>query len=187
MRYEPARDPARATGRHPGGATLRAAAVQTGPADGATAAATGPHSATTGPHSIDEAKALDKALAAEHAAVYAYGVVAARSKGRTRRTATAAFDAHRARRDRLRGMIKSRGGTPPEAEAAYSLPVVPRSERDAVDLALDVEDGITAAYIELAAVNDPSIRELAALAVQESATRRFAFRPEIPTALPGLQ
>ncbi|GII89833.1 hypothetical protein Ssi02_00640 [Sinosporangium siamense] len=156
----------------------------TGTASAASGVSTAGTASSTG--AVNTAQALDKALAAEHAAVYAYGVVAARAKGRTKILATAAFDAHRARRDDLRAMITTRGGTPPEAEAAYTLPVIPANEREATDLATSVEDGITAAYLELTAVDDPVIRRQAALAMQESATRRFSFRPEIPKALPGL-
>ncbi|GLW08460.1 hypothetical protein Misp01_35900 [Microtetraspora sp. NBRC 13810] len=127
---------------------------------------------------------LVKALAAEHAAVYAYGLVCARTSGGLRTEAIAAFNAHRARRDQLRGLILARGGTPPEALPSYAVPFTPGTSAEAARLAAMVEDGVTSAYLELAAAGEPSMRRLAALAMQESVTRSYGFRPAI-AALPG--
>ncbi|MBG0828783.1 ferritin-like domain-containing protein [Planomonospora sp. ID67723] len=128
---------------------------------------------------------LGAALAAEHAAVYAYGVIAARTTGRLRTTATSAFNAHRARRDRLRTLITARGGTPSEPRAAYALPITPSTAAQAVELAVLVERGVTAAYLELAASDDADLRRMAALAMQECVTRSYGLRPEIE-AFPGM-
>ncbi|GIH77715.1 ferritin-like domain-containing protein [Planobispora longispora] len=128
---------------------------------------------------------LGTALAAEHAAVHAYGVIAARTTGRLRATATNAFNAHRARRDQLRSLITSRGGTPAEPEAAYSLPITPSTAAQAVELAVLVERGVTAAYLELAATEDATLRRMAALAMQECVTRSYGLRPVID-AFPGM-
>lgn len=128
----------------------------------------------------DALEGLRKVLAAEHAAVYAYGVVGARTSGARRRDATAAFDAHRARRDRLRELIVARGGTPAEPVAAgYDLPFPVRTADDCVRLAALVEERVTAAYLELVAVDDAALRDLAARAMQESATRAYRWSPRI--------
>ncbi|MEV5413660.1 ferritin-like domain-containing protein [Thermopolyspora sp. NPDC052614] len=132
----------------------------------------------------DALDGLRKALEAEHAAVYAYGVVGARTGGDRRRTAASAFDAHRARRDRLRELIIARGGTPAEPAAGYTLPFPVTTAEDCVRLAALVEERVTAAYLELVAVDDPAVRRMAALAMQESTTRAYAWRPDIP-AFPG--
>ncbi|MFC4529632.1 ferritin-like domain-containing protein [Sphaerisporangium dianthi] len=132
----------------------------------------------------DAVGGLNKVLAAEHAAVYAYGVVGARTSGGQRSSATAGFNAHRARRDQIRGLITARGGVPSEAGAAYELPFPVTAARDAARLAALVEDRVTAAYLELVAVDDPSLRRLAALAMQESAVRGYGWQPAI-AALPG--
>ncbi|MBB6344688.1 ferritin-like domain-containing protein [Nonomuraea muscovyensis] len=129
---------------------------------------------------------LGKALAGEHAAVFAYGLIGARTTGALRARATRAFDAHRARRDQLRGFISGRGGKPAEPEASYSLPVVPSTQAEAVRLAVHVETGMTAAYLELAASEDAALRKYAALAMQESVTRSYSFQPSISTPLPGM-
>ncbi|MER5424145.1 ferritin-like domain-containing protein [Streptosporangium roseum] len=128
---------------------------------------------------------LDTALAAEHAAVYAYGVIGARSTGNLRAVATDAFDAHRAHRDRLRTLIISRGGTPVEPNASYELPVTPSTSAQAVELAVLVERGVTSAYLELTASGDPALRKMAALAMQECVVRAYGLRPEIE-AFPGM-
>ncbi|MEU4831903.1 ferritin-like domain-containing protein [Streptosporangium sp. NPDC023615] len=130
-------------------------------------------------------RGLDVALAAEYAAVYAYGVIAARTTGGLRATTTAAYNAHRARRDRLRAMIVAAGGRPVEPEAAYELPVTPSTAAQAVELAVLVERGVTGAYLELAASPDTAVRTMAALAVQECVTRSYGLRPEIET-FPGM-
>ncbi|WP_310737933.1 ferritin-like domain-containing protein [Microbispora sp. H10949] len=129
--------------------------------------------------------ALGRALSAEYAAVYAYGVVGGRTKGGLRARATAAFDAHRARRDQLRTLITQRGGTPTEPGPSYGLPFEVRTPSDAVRLAVLVEQRVVTAYLELAADRDPALRRLAALAAQESATRAYGWQPEIG-AFPGM-
>ncbi|NBE92094.1 DUF4439 domain-containing protein [Nonomuraea sp. KC401] len=129
---------------------------------------------------------LRKALAAEHAALFAYGLLGARTSGSTRDRMTAAFDAHRARRDQLRGYITSRGGEPAEPDASYALPFVPSGNAQAAKLAVHLESGVTAAYLELAAAQDDALRRYAALAMQEAVTRSYAFRPAQPPAFPGM-
>ncbi|MFI0423800.1 ferritin-like domain-containing protein [Spongiactinospora sp. 9N601] len=129
---------------------------------------------------------LQQTLAAEHAAVYAYGLIAARTTGSLRSAATTAYNAHRARRDQLRVMIRERGAAPREAAASYAVPVTPGSAAEATRLAVHVEEGVTAAYLQLAATAEVAVRERAALAMQESVIRAYGFRAEIP-ALPGLR
>jgi hypothetical protein len=131
----------------------------------------------TGP---DTMRSLLKVLDAEYAAVYAYGVVAARLTGRRRAAATAGYDAHRARRDRLRALVAARGGTSSDSGPIYRLPFAPATADDCVRLAALVEERVTAAYLELVAVDDAALRRMAALAMQESTTRACTWRPEVP-------
>ena len=131
------------------------------------------------------ADALAKALSAEHAAVYAYGVIGARTAGRFRARATAGFDAHRARRDQLRSLITQRGGTPAEPGPTYRLPFEVSTSSDAARLAVLVEQRLTTAYLELAADPDASVRRVAALAAQECATRAYGWQPAV-TTFPGM-
>ncbi|GAA1279526.1 hypothetical protein GCM10009677_37530 [Sphaerisporangium rubeum] len=132
----------------------------------------------------DAAAVLNKVLDAEHAAVYAYGVIGARGASSQRSAATAAFNAHRARRDQLRGLVTARNATPSEAAPGYTLPFPVVTPADAGRLAAHVEDRVTSAYLELASVDEPSLRRLAALAMQECAVRAYSWRPTIQP-LPG--
>ncbi|MGP3957167.1 ferritin-like domain-containing protein [Nonomuraea sp. 3N208] len=134
----------------------------------------------------DDVEKLRKALAAEHAVLFAYGLLGARTSGSLRDRMSAAFDAHRARRDQLRGLITTRGGRPVEPDASYALPFFPSNATLAAKLAVHLENGVTAAYLELAAAQDMSLRRYAALAMQEAVTRAYAFRPAQPPAFPGM-
>ncbi|GAA3138100.1 ferritin-like domain-containing protein [Nonomuraea salmonea] len=89
----------------------------------------------------DDVEKLGKALAAEHAVLFAYGLLGARTSGRLRDRMSAAYDAHRARRDQLRSYITSRGGRPVEPEASYQLPFIPSNATLAADLAVQLEAG----------------------------------------------
>src|SRR5690606_12958633 len=98
------------------------------------AAMTRPHASSprsAQPVSDAAVDALNKALAAEHAAVYAYGLAAARASGTVRERITGGFNAHRAQRDRLRALVVERGGTPAEAQPAYAVPFTPGSSAQA--------------------------------------------------------
>ncbi|MBR7677953.1 DUF4439 domain-containing protein, partial [Streptomyces daliensis] len=78
---------------------------------------------------MKELDAVRAALAAEHAAVYGYGVVGGRIGDDRRDEAREAYDAHRARRDTLRRAVRDLGGEPepvrrPAPSCAPVLPVV---------------------------------------------------------------
>lgn len=70
--------------------------------------------------------ALQTTLADEHAALYAYGVLGARTSQSASPDLYAAlvtaYRQHRSRRDRLRVMVVDAGGTPVPAEPLYPLP-----------------------------------------------------------------
>ncbi|WP_346434022.1 ferritin-like domain-containing protein [Nonomuraea composti] len=140
----------------------------------------------TSAHTDADTDKLRKALAAEHAAVFAYGLLAARTSGAVRQRMSAAYESHRAQRDRLRTLITARGGQPAEPDASYALPFFPSNAELAVKLAVQLENGVAAAYLELVAAQDPKVRESAALAMQEAVTRAYTFRPDPPTAFPGM-
>ncbi|MBB5778333.1 ferritin-like domain-containing protein [Nonomuraea jabiensis] len=134
----------------------------------------------------DDVEKLRKALAAEHAALFAYGLLGARTSGSLRARMSAAFDAHRACRDQLRTLITARGGRPVEPDASYALPFFPSGPALAAKLAVHLETGVTAAYLELAAAQDVTLRRYAAQAMQEATARSYAFRPAQPPAFPGM-
>jgi hypothetical protein len=130
--------------------------------------------------------ALQSALAAEHAAVYGYGVVGAYLAGSQQATATTDWVAHQVARDRLEAMLRAAGRSQPAAAAvAYQLPMPVRNAREAVALAVVLEDRVATAYLGLVALGSTAIREYGAQQVQASAMRAAAWRGST-VAFPGL-
>lgn len=106
--------------------------------------------------------AAQAALAAEHAAVYGYGVVGGRLDDARRAEATAAYDAHRARRDALARTVRDLGGKPAVAAAAYALPFEVPDAAAALRLAADLEDRIAGVYSDLVRASRGPLRQQAA-------------------------
>ena len=132
-----------------------------------------------------ELEALQKALAAEHAAVYGYGVVGGRIREDRRAEARAAYDAHRARRDALVRAVRDLGGTPVAAAAAYALPFPVPDSAAAVRLAADLEDRVAGVYSDVVRATGGGRRSTAAEALREAAVRAVRWRGE-SVAFPGL-
>lgn len=130
--------------------------------------------------------ALQGALAAEHAAVFGYGVLGAHLAGVQRQNADQMWNSHRARRDRLRSYVEAAGAVPVAAAPAYRLPAPVTSPHTAAQLAARLEDGVTAGYAGLAGAADPALRRYAAQAMQEATVRAVRWRGSPPTAFPGL-
>jgi Domain of unknown function (DUF4439) len=127
----------------------------------------------------------NRALSAEHAAVYAYGVIIAQLAGQPRRDATAALDHHRSHRDRLRAYVIEGGGTPAEPSPAYQLPTSVLTPVAAQALAANVERLVALAYGDLVAAADGDLRGYAAKALAEAAVRETGWRGQAPQ-FPGL-
>ena len=91
-------------------------------------------------------------LADEHAALYTYGVLGARTSQAATPTLydalTAGYRRHRSRRDQLRLMVVDAGGEPAPAAAAYELAGVllraPQLQRAAHDLEVASVEVLTA-------------------------------------------
>ncbi|MEV5438270.1 ferritin-like domain-containing protein [Streptomyces sp. NPDC052682] len=132
-----------------------------------------------------ELRALQAALAAEHAAVYGYGVVGGRIDARRRTEARAAYDAHRARRDVLAREVEELGGEPVAAAAAYALPFAVPDAAAAVRLAAELEDRVAGVYSDLVRAAGGTRRALAAEALREAAVRAVRWRGQ-SVAFPGL-
>ena len=128
---------------------------------------------------------LQRALSAEHAAVYAYGVIAAQLAGQPRRDASAALDRHRSRRDRLRAYVVEAGGKPAEPDAAYQLPTPVVTPVAAQALAANVERLVALAYGDLVAAADGDLRGFAAKALADAAVRETGWSGQAPQ-FPGL-
>lgn len=129
--------------------------------------------------------AAQAALAAEHAAVYGYGVVGGRVGDERRAEATTAYDAHRARRDGLTRTVRDLGGKPVAASAAYALPFEVPDGAAAIKLAADLEDRIAGVYSDLVRAAEGPLRQDAAGALREAAVRAVRWRGS-GVAFPGL-
>jgi hypothetical protein len=132
-----------------------------------------------------ELKALQAALAAEHAAVYGYGVVGGRVREGRRTEARSAYAAHRARRDALVREVRDLGGTPVAAAAAYALPFPVPDSAAAVRLAAELEDRVAGVYSDLVRATGGERRRAAAGALREAAVRAARWSGE-SVAFPGL-
>ena len=129
--------------------------------------------------------ALQGALAAEHAAVYGYGVVGAMLTGSAQSHARDSWTAHQVARDNLVTMLTRLGATPVAASPAYQLPFAVTGAKSAAKLAAALENGVTRAYLGVVAVNDPALRSFAAQAMQTAANRALAWSGTT-TAFPGM-
>jgi hypothetical protein len=127
------------------------------PAPGSTPAGSSPAQLPAG-----EATALDAALAAEYAALYAYGLVGARGGPAARRPAAAALQSHALQRDLLAARLSAAGRRPAPGEPAYALPFPVTSPATARALAAHVETALAACYADLVAAAVPGRRREAA-------------------------
>ena len=147
---------------------------------------------TAEPSAAGEREALNDALAAEHAAVWGYGVVGTALPAERRGLAAAAEVAHRDARDELVALLSEQGVEPVGPEGAYELPFPVLSEADAATLAVTLEDGVAAAWVRvLAAAADAATRRLAVGALGATEVRAVAWRARagvtpVTTAFPGL-
>ena len=121
--------------------------------------------------------ALQASLADEHASLYTYGVLGARTSQASSptlfETLTSGYRRHRARRDQLQLMVHDAGGEPVAAEVAYdldgSLLRPPQLERAAADLEAASVEGLLA----LVAQSTGPVREWALTEATWSAVWRL--------------
>ena len=140
---------------------------------------------TTAPPPVRPVPALQAALAAEHTAVYGYGIAGALLTGGDQAAAVADWRTHEQARDILEAMIVQLGATPVAASPAYALPFTVNDARSARRLAAALEDGVTQAYLGLVAVSDTTLRTFGALAMQPPANRAAEWRGST-VAFPGM-
>ncbi|MBL1068321.1 ferritin-like domain-containing protein [Streptomyces sp. 7-21] len=129
--------------------------------------------------------AAQAALAAEHAAVYGYGVVGGRLGDERSREVEEAYAAHRSRRNALERLLRDRGDSPVAAAAAYDLPFAVADQRDAVRLAAELESRVAGAYADLVQAAEGETRRTAAEALRDAAVRAARWSGEV-VAFPGL-
>ncbi|MGP3971327.1 ferritin-like domain-containing protein [Streptomyces sp. 6N223] len=129
--------------------------------------------------------ATQAALAAEHAAVYGYGVVGGLIGEERAGEAGEAYTAHRARRDALERAIHRLDATPVAAATAYELPFTVADGADAERLAAELETRLAGAYADLVAATTGEERRSAASALREAAVRAARWSG-VSAAFPGL-
>ncbi|MEU3249584.1 ferritin-like domain-containing protein [Streptomyces sp. NPDC006997] len=132
-----------------------------------------------------ELTALQAALAAEHAAVYGYGVVGGRIGEDRRAEAQSAYDAHRARRDALTRDLRDLDAEPVAASAGYALPFPVPDAAAAVRLAVVLEERVAGVYSDLVRAAGGAQRAAAVAALREAAVRAVRWRGG-SVAFPGL-
>ena len=132
---------------------------------------------------------LQTLLAAEHAAVYGYGVLGARLSDAARPAARQSSNAHRARRDALTSHLLDRDAPAPAALMAYDVTVA--SQPEALRLAVRLEEGLATRWRDLVArTTDLPLRTMGAAGLSEVAVRAARWRlllgsTPITVALPG--
>lgn len=144
-------------------------------------------STPSGPLEVSDraAAAVTAALRGEHAAVYAYEVIAARLAGAAQAAAVAALAEHQDAVDALSGVLRSAEREVPPAEPAYRLPRPVAAPADLQALALEVEERLTALHGDVVAAADAGTRLLATDLLVRTASRAAAWRGS-GVALPGL-
>jgi hypothetical protein len=120
---------------------------------------------------------LAAALAAEEAAIYAYGLIGVRlASGDDRDEARSAEQVHRARRDYLIGrMDQLKAGAAP-APAGYRLPFPVTGQASALKLAIQIEDGVAQAWRAVLPVTGDADRATALAGLTDAAVRATRWR-----------
>jgi hypothetical protein len=106
---------------------------------------TSPQPTPTRPDDADAA-ALYDAVAAEHAAIYGYGMVSAHTSPDVNALVSDALVEHRERREAAIAMLSARSVTAPLPAAGYQLPIAVNSPTDAATLAVRMEDDCAVAW-----------------------------------------
>lgn len=130
---------------------------------------------------------LPDALAAEHAAIFAYGVIGGRLDGEDAGLARAAEEAHRSRRDALLLRLAARGETGPVAAASYQLPFPVTGAGPARELAILVEERVAAVWRAVLPAAGHEDRAEALDALVDAAVRATGWRAAAglaPTTVP---
>ncbi|MDF0531611.1 ferritin-like domain-containing protein [Tsukamurella sp. 8F] len=137
----------------------------------------------------DEPDALNAALQAEDAAVYAYGIVAAYSLAARQDSVTEFIAAHRAQRDSVAAAVKTAGASAQPAAPAYKIPTPVTDGTTAAKLAVTAEEGCAQAYRQLlSAAGSDGVRRIALGGLTGAATRaaRWRIALNIAPATPSL-
>ncbi|BDH56944.1 ferritin-like domain-containing protein [Tsukamurella sp. PLM1] len=128
-------------------------------------------------------EAVSAAIAAEHSAVYLYGIVEAFAAP-TRRAEIAKYTAeHRAQRDALIGVLSAAGVQSPVAAAAYTPPEPVTDPVSAAKVAVVIEDDSAAAHRAVLSHGDgDGVRHLGTTGLGAAAVRAARWRVALGTS-----
>lgn len=143
--------------------------------DGATGATTSTASGSKAASS-DTVDALQAALRAEHAALWAYGLVAAHDPQAANSIAVA-VSSHQSARDLAANLVVQAGATPVGPDPAYTTPKPVTDAATAAALALIIESDCAAAWRSVAGnTDDSTLRGTALSALTDCAMRMVTWR-----------
>lgn len=124
-------------------------------------------------------EALQTALEAEHAAVWLYALLGARTSASVEpelhAALTSAYVTHRARRDTLTALVLDDGAEPVAAAASYVAPAPLTTADEVRAAAADAEAAAAATYGFLVASSSGERRRTAVAALRDAAVRGLGF------------
>jgi hypothetical protein len=133
-------------------------------------------SPTTGAAGVETVDALQRALAAEHAAVWVCRLVTAFLPAELATPLAEASAAHRGRRDATARLVRDHGATPVAAAPAYSAAPV-RDAGSALALLVTAEADVAGAWRSaVERTDDAVVRQLAADSLTDAAVRATRWR-----------
>lgn len=128
----------------------------------------------------NQLEAMQTALAAEQAAIWAYGVIGTYA-AMTRRSAVSAIEqTHRVRRDQLETLIVAASAIPNPSLTAYQLPSPVTDPTSAIVVAGHIEEGLTVVWrFALGNCDTATTRTFALTALIDSSVQSLAWRQVI--------
>lgn len=127
--------------------------------------------------SKEQIEALQAALRAEHAIIWAYGDVGAHAAAQRQGQVAVVELRHRRRRDALQALLVAAGASPAPSEPAYQLPKPVTTPTEAIEVAGVLEDKVAAAWrYVLGRSTAIDVRTLAVSSLIDAATQALRWR-----------
>jgi hypothetical protein len=132
--------------------------------------------AASGALSAEALERLSAVLAAEHAAIFAYGRLGVLLDAKGKEEARAAEAAHRGRRDTLVLQLDEAKASPAFAQPGYALPFPLTDAASALRLAVHIEEGVAANWRAVLRTVEGAARKAVLEAYSDSALRMTRWR-----------
>jgi len=143
----------------------------------------GPPNATVAPGDQGTVDAVQRALAAEHAALWTLQLATAFVTDEVAPAVAEATGAHRARRDATELLLRDHGAVPVAAEPAYATPAPVTDQASAIALLTTAESDVAAAWRSaIEYTDDQAVRTLAVDSLTDAAVRATRWRRTAGTA-----